>query len=83
MAVPILMTNMNPLLLEIGKMSKTGIKVKLVGQDGNVFNLIGICTTALRRNGMRDKVAEFQKEVMSSHSYEEALCVMMDWFEVS
>ena len=63
-------------------MSKTGINVKLVGQDGNVFNLIGICTTALRRNGMRDKVAEFQNEVMNAGSYDEALCVMMDWFEV-
>lgn len=63
-------------------MSKTGIKVKLVGQDGNVFNLIGICTQALRRNGMSDKVTEFQKEVMSAGSYDEALCVMMNWFEV-
>lgn len=64
------------------EMSKTGIKVKLVGEDGNVFNLIGICTQALRRNGMRDKVDEFQKEVMSSKSYEEALSVMMKWFDV-
>ncbi|MBQ1971246.1 MAG: hypothetical protein II223_02270 [Treponema sp.] len=63
-------------------MSKTGITVKLIGEDGNVFNLIGICSQALRRNGMRDKVAEFQKEVMSADSYEGALGVMMNWFEI-
>lgn len=63
-------------------MSKTGIKVKLIGEDGNVFNLIGICSKALKDHKMSDKVTEFQKEVTSSHSYEEALCVMMDWFDV-
>ena len=25
---------------------------------------------------------EFVKEVTSSHSYDEALCVMMDWFDI-
>lgn len=63
-------------------MSKTGLTVKLIGEDGNVFNLIGICTQALRRNGMRDKVTEFQNEVMSADSYESALGVMMNWFEI-
>lgn len=63
-------------------MSKTGLTVKLIGKDGNVFNLIAICTQALRQNGMRDKVTEFQKEVMSSDSYESALGVMMNWFDI-
>jgi len=63
-------------------MSKTGIKVKLVGEDGNVFNLIGICSHALKENNMKDKVNEFVKEVTSSHSYDEALSVMMNWFDI-
>lgn len=63
-------------------MSKTGIKVKLIGEDGNVFNLIGICSCTLKENGMSNKIDEFVKEVTSSHSYDEALCVIMNWFEV-
>lgn len=63
-------------------MSKTSIKVKLIGEDGNIFNLIGICSHALKENGMNDKIDEFVKEVTSSNSYDEALSVMIDWFEV-
>lgn len=62
-------------------MSKTGIKVKLIGEDGNVFNLISICCTALRRNGMRDKEEQFLKEVKSG-DYFHALAVMSEWFDV-
>jgi hypothetical protein len=64
------------------KMSKTNINVKLTGNDGNVFNLICICTQALRKHGLKDKIAEFQSEVTSSKSYEEALGVMINWFNV-
>ena len=63
-------------------MSKTNINVKLTGKDGNVFNLIGICTQALREHGLKNKIAEFQSEDTSSKSYEEALGVMINWFNV-
>ena len=63
-------------------MSKTNISVKLTGKDGNVFNLIGICTQALREHGLKNEIAKFQAEVTSSKSYEEALCVMINWFNV-
>lgn len=63
-------------------MSKTNINVKLTGKNGNVFNLISICTQALREHGLKNKIAEFQSEVTSSKSYEEALGVMINWFNV-
>jgi len=31
-------------------------KVTLTGADGNVFNLLGICTTALRQAGQEKSV---------------------------
>lgn len=62
-------------------MSKTGIKVKLIGEDGNIFNLISICCIALRRNGMRDKEEQFLKEVKSG-DYLHALVVMNEWFDI-
>ena len=56
-------------------------KVQLVGQDGNVFNLMGICTNALKRAGQYEEAKEFQKRVMSSDSYDEAIGIMLEYVD--
>jgi len=56
-------------------------KVQLVGQDGNVFNLLGICTKALKRADQYEEAEEFQKRVMSSDSYNEALAIMLEYVD--
>ena len=58
------------------------ISVQLTGQDGNVFNLMGVVIRALRSNGFGNEVEDFISEVTSSKSYHEALAVMMQWVEV-
>lgn len=58
-------------------------KVKLTGQDGNVFNLLGICTKALKRAGQSEEAKELTKKVFSSGSYHEALSIMQEYCEVS
>ena len=65
-------------------MSKNFIKPKvtLVGQDGNVFNLLGICTRALKQAGYPDKANELGGKVMSAGSYDEALQLMMEYCEI-
>ena len=40
-------------------------KVKLIGNDGNAFAIIGACSKALKRAGQADKVQEFMDEAMS------------------
>ena len=45
--------------------------VSLIGQDGNVFNLMGIVVKALRENGQRDEAKQFTEEAMNASSYEE------------
>lgn len=64
-----------------GKMSKTNIKVALIGADGNVFNLMGICRRALQKAGRMDLWDEFYREVTSG-DYNHALAVMTDYFVV-
>ena len=59
------------------------ISVSLTGQDGNIFNLMGIVVRALRTNGFGDEVDDFVSEVTSSKSYHEALAVMMQWVNVN
>lgn len=57
-------------------------KAKLIGADGNVFNLIGIASRSLKIAGQNDKVTEMSKRVMSSGSYDEALSIIMEYVEV-
>ena len=56
-------------------------KVQLVGQDGNVFNLLGICTKALKRAGQHEEAKELQNRVFASKSYDEALVLMMEYVD--
>lgn len=37
----------------------------LIGQDGNIFNLMGIAARTLKNNDMREEAAEMQKRVMN------------------
>ena len=57
-------------------------KVKLSGEDGNVFNLIGICKRALVNIGEREIANKMVIECVSSGSYEEALGVMSKYVDV-
>ena len=56
--------------------------VKLRGQDSNVFNLIGLCNSALRRAGHPEQVKEFTAKCFAAGSYDEALRIMMTYCDV-
>jgi hypothetical protein len=56
-------------------------KVQLVGQDGNVFNLLGICVRALKKTGQHEKAQELQKRIWKCGSYDEALSTMLEYVE--
>ena len=45
----------------------------LLGQDGNIFNLLGIAARTLRKNGMAAEAKTLCQRVSASGSYEEAL----------
>lgn len=55
---------------------------KLLGQNGNVFNLLAICTIALKEAGLKEQAKELQDKVYASGSYDEALQLMMQYCEV-
>lgn len=55
---------------------------KLIGADGNVFNLLGIASRALKREKLYNEAKEMSERVFASSSYEEALSIMMDYVEV-
>ena len=55
--------------------------VKLIGQDGNVFNIIALVRKALRKAGQPEQAKEFTERAMKSHSYDEVLRLLHDYVE--
>ena len=47
--------------------------------NSDVFNLIGICQKALKKNGYYNEASELFSRVTNSHSYDEALQIMCEY----
>jgi len=56
-------------------------KLKLIGEDGNAFAILGRAVKALKEAGQEDKVEEFMEQATSG-DYNHLLRVVMEWFEV-
>lgn len=56
--------------------------VQLIGQDGNVFNLVGICSRALKKAGRFEEAKAMQERVFKAGSYSEALSIMGEYVEI-
>ena len=68
--------------METATQKKPKVKVKLTGEDGNVFNLIGICTRAMKKAGQHEEARAMSAEIFNSSSYDEALAIMMRYCDV-
>ncbi len=55
----------------------------LIGQNGNIFNLMALASRTLRQNGMTDEAKEMQNRIIGGecHSYEEALRIISEYVE--
>lgn len=58
-------------------------KCSLIGQNGNVFNLMGIASKTLKKNGMADEAKEMCSRITSSGSYDEALSIIDEYVEIT
>lgn len=59
------------------------VKVKLTGQDSNIFNLVGIATKALRKAGQLEQAKELCDKAFEAGSYDEALNIIQQYVEVN
>lgn len=58
-------------------------RCKLIGEDGNIFNLMGIASRTLRRAGMSDKASEMTKKITTeAKDYYHAIRIIMEYVEV-
>lgn len=55
----------------------------LIGQDGNIFNLMGIASRTLRRNGMSEQASEMCDRIRESGSYDKALCIIGEYVNIT
>lgn len=55
----------------------------LIGQDGNIFNLVGIASHTLKHCGLADQAKEMSSRVMSSGSYNEALSIIGEYVNIT
>ncbi len=51
----------------------------IIGANGNIFNILGMASRTLRRNGMPDEAKEMYSRVTSSGSYDQALCIITEY----
>lgn len=59
-------------------------KCALIGQNGNIFNLMGIASRTLKRNDMQDESKEMINRITSSaKSYADALCIIAEYVEIT
>lgn len=59
-------------------------KCALIGQNGNIFNLMGIASETLERNNMETLAEEMCNRIISeTKNYHEALCIIGEYVEIT
>lgn len=60
------------------------LKVELVGQNGNIFNLMAVVKQAMEQHNVApNEIKAFINQVKTSQDYDQALCCIMRWVKVS
>ena len=62
-------------------MTKTTIRVKLLGNDGNAFYILGTVKRALEKAGYKDLAKQYMKEATTG-DYNHLLAVTQEYVEV-
>lgn len=55
----------------------------LIGQDGNIFNLMGIASRTLRQNGLADRAKEMCDRIYESGNYDKALGIIGEYVNIT
>lgn len=74
---------MTPSFEKIQKPEKNSLrpKMQLIGQDGNIFAVMGRASRLLKSSGQREKAKEMCDRVTASKSYTEALGIISEYVE--
>lgn len=56
-------------------------RCKLVGANGNIFNLMSIASRTLKEAGLKEQAVEMRERIFESKSYDKALIIIMEYVE--
>jgi hypothetical protein len=56
---------------------------KLVGENGNVFNLISLASKSLKKAGLKEQATEMAEKCFHAEDYDHALRIIMKYVEVN
>lgn len=64
-------------------MSENKIKPKapIIGADGNIFNIVGIASRSLRKEGLYEEANEMATRAFSTQNYDQALSVVLEYID--
>lgn len=57
--------------------------VRLTGEDGNVFAVIGACAKALRKSDTPELEKEFREKARNAKDYDEVLALAEEYCDVT
>ena len=63
--------------------NKTKPDCKLIGEDGNIYNLMGLAARTLRKNGLTEQATEMTERITACGSYDEALGIIGDYVNIT
>ena len=55
----------------------------LLGEDGNIFRIMGIASETLRENGMQEQAEEMRSRIFQCQSYDSALSIIGDYVNIT
>ena len=56
---------------------------KLIGEDGNIYNLMGLAARTLRKNGLTEQATEMTERITACGSYDEALGIIGEYVNIT
>ena len=65
------------------ELDKTKPDCRLIGEDGNIFNLMGLAARTLRHNGLAEQATEMTGRIHECGSYDEALCIIGEYVNIT
>ena len=63
--------------------NKTKPDCKLIGEDGNIYNLMGLAARTLRKNGLTEQATEMTERITACGSYDEALGIIGEYVNIT
>ncbi|MFY9282858.1 MAG: hypothetical protein WAO56_01930 [Miniphocaeibacter sp.] len=57
-------------------------KCKLIGEDGNIFNLMAIASRTLKKAELNKEAEEMIERIRNSKSYIQALAIISEYVEI-